>query len=508
MSIPNPNRDHDWVNQYPLKSLNERSSLFPQFFQQLRYDLFRHISNLTLEFKSPITVITGNNKSGKTTVLMTIACSHFNFQRRNVYNGDLERNTWGDMMKFTNHDNQPQTWTYHVKFRQGIVETDRQGQRKHDTKKWNGVAKKEGQIGSPHGGNQAGRQVTLIDLERIVPARHLSAKVFKIARNQHATNIDTQIQEYISYIFEEHYQLGEMCSSADTVIYSFDNTHHYSSFNSASGEDVLTRLLRDIVEAPRYSLVLIEEIEVGLHPKMQRRLMDVLYHEAYEHKKQFIVTTHSSTILSSVDNSSRIFIENNGGNFRSIQDISVNSALSRMDALGYPLINIYVEDNLSKTIVAKAISVLTQNEPGFNHLAHIIVSGSATQTYSNFKTCEGLYQATKVKCGYACVLDGDMRATYPQETLLFFHNSNEAPERMLVRAYLQVHPHNNLQYHCDDSNCHCLFSKMVEHGLFQNQNDAFEACWLELMNTAVGQQYFQNLQIFIRNACETFAPDL
>ena len=39
-------------------------------------------------------------------------------------------------------------------------------------------------------------------------------------------------------------------------------------------------MLLDIVEAPNNSLILIEEIEEGLHPKIQRRLMDVVFHES------------------------------------------------------------------------------------------------------------------------------------------------------------------------------------------------------------------------------------
>ena len=307
-----------------------------------------------------------------------------------------------------------------------------------------------------------------------------------------------------------------MCSSADTVIYSFNTGYRYSSYNSASGEDSLTRLLRDIVDAPRYSLILIEEIEIGLHPKMQRRLMDVLYHEVYENRKQFIVTTHSSTILSSVESISRIFINNSGNHFRSIEKISINAALSHMDAFGYPLVNIYVEDEISKKMAAKAVSAITATERGFNHLVHLIESGPANKTYNYFVVNKELYNKTKMRTGYACILDGDMRTKtdrdgnlcYPQEDLLFFHHSNEAPERMLVRKYLQSHPDSNLQYQCNEGNCHQLFKKMVELGLCQSQEEAFELCWAELLNTTDGQEYFLELQSFIKKACSFFSPNL
>ena len=38
------------------------------------------------------------------------------------------------------------------------------------------------------------------------------------------------------------------------------------------------------------SLILIDEIEMGLHPKVQRRLMDVIRDISRNEKKQFIIT--------------------------------------------------------------------------------------------------------------------------------------------------------------------------------------------------------------------------
>ena len=50
---------------------------------------------------------------------------------------------------------------------------------------------------------------------------------------------------------------------------------------------------------------------MGLHPKIQRRLMDVIRNVSRNDNKQFIMTPHSGTILDSVCLSSRIFIEKN-----------------------------------------------------------------------------------------------------------------------------------------------------------------------------------------------------
>lgn len=199
-----------------------------------------------------------------------------------------------------------------------------------------------------------------------------------------------------------------MIDYSDASIYGYQHGK-YSSFNTATGEDVLTSMLLDIVEAPNNSLILIEEIEEGLHPKIQRRLMDVIFHESVICRKQFIITTHSSSILASVRPESRLFIDKEGNNSQVIKNISINEALSRMDSESYPLVNVYVEDSISRKIVEKAIGILVVSKPKINKMINIVEVGSASQTYDYFKTKQKIYQKERINCGYACILDGDMR---------------------------------------------------------------------------------------------------
>ena len=250
----------------------------------------------------------------------------------------------------------------------------------------------------------------------------------------------------------------------------------------------------DIVEAPDNSLILIEEIEEGLHPKIQRRLMDVIFHESVTCHKQFIITTHSSSILASVRPESRLFIDKDGNNSEVVKNISINEALSRMDSESYPLVNVYVEDSISRKIVEKAIGILVVSKPKINKMINIVEVGSASQTYDYFKTKQKIYQKERINCGYACILDGDMREKknhvgqlqYPTQDLLFFHLSNYSPERMLVEAFSNEHQDTTLEYHVAHSNPHMLFEKMVELGLASSYSDAFDKCWNSLMKTEVG----------------------
>lgn len=102
----NPNPDRDYVNGYLTKSTQDQVRDYPQLFTKLELITFRQIRNLTLNFVHPTTVISGTNRSGKTSSLMAIACSHFNFDRQNPTNGNWERATWSSLVKFTEQDKQ------------------------------------------------------------------------------------------------------------------------------------------------------------------------------------------------------------------------------------------------------------------------------------------------------------------------------------------------------------------------------------------------------------------
>lgn len=506
----NPVEAKNSVDGYPNKNDRDKVRSYPQFFTKLELNSFRHISNLVLSFKHPITVISGSNRSGKTSALMTIACSHYNFKRHNVSNGNWERATWSKMIRFTANDTQVADWNYHVSYREGNAFHRVHGYRRQVTSKWGGAAKKSLQIGHPTVGHpNGGREVTLIDLNRITPGRHLSQSYFNKARNAMPTAIANQVRinQYLSYILEDNYHVEELSRAADGQVYKYTTSSTYSTFNTASGEDVLSVILTDILRTPNNSLILIDEIEVGLHPKIQRRLMDVLYMISDEEHKQFILTTHSYAILSSVPQDSRLFIEAESGVFHVLEGLTTYEALTRMDSTAFPVTTVYVEDEESKLIVNNAIVELNADNHGVSRLFKVVVVDNAQKTYDYFITRSLLRSQEHITTRASCVLDGDMEneldrngnRKFPPQEGLFFHFSNEAPEKMLVRKYLTVHPNANLQYHVENSNPHCLLRKMVEQGLAIDEKNAFEMCFTEYRNSVDGGQHFEALKQFLLN---------
>ncbi len=488
---------------------------FPVFLKTLEFELFRHIPKLNLKFNSPITVISGTNRSGKSTILMALACSHLDFKKRNPKNGKLERHTWSALMKFTNYDIQEKDWTYYITYKTGEKTIRKRGQRKKETKKWNGIGKKESQFTM--------RQAVFIDLDRIIPARFYGTTIFNLSKKAILQDISAEnvemIEKYISYILEEKFIIKKIAQHLDKDIYKYHNSYDYSSYNAASGEDVLTRIIIDIVVAPRKSLILIDEVEMGLHPKIQRRLIDVIRNICRSDEKQFVLTTHSSTILDAVDPKSRIFIEKDyKGTFKAIHNVSVNAALSKMDAKSYPLIDLYCEDEKAADIVKKGIRQVEKNNNlvNFKELINIVSSGSADKTYNNFIAHKNTYKQKKIRTGYACVLDGDMKTikdkkgnlTFPPDENLHFLYSNECPEVFLTKTYLNKHKNVSIEYYLENENPHYLFNAIIENSKFNDKNDVFNYCWELFVETEKGKLYLKSLEEFLLKMARKYSDDL
>ena len=254
----NPNQVRD-----KLKNANLGSEhVFPFFTNELQVDHFRNIVGLNLKFIHPLTVLTGTNKIGKTSIMAMLACSHVEFQMRNLGTGAFERCTWSRLIKFTQHDRQLNDWKYKIKYKIGNqTNEERDGKRLMATKKWSGVAKRESQIED--------RKVVYIDVDRITPAHACSNVLF--LNTQHSTTlqpITERVKVYFDYIFETEFNLAQIAQHQNRASYKLDDT--FTSFNSASGEDVLLAVLLDAVQASKKSLILIDELELGLHPKIQR----------------------------------------------------------------------------------------------------------------------------------------------------------------------------------------------------------------------------------------------
>lgn len=505
----NPNSTNHQLSNIDITQPN----VFPKFIKGITFTKFRHIENLDVDFRNPVSVIAGSNKSGKSTLLMAIACSHLKFEKRSFNTGKLERRTWSSYIRFTGHDLQTEDWIYSINYKTGARDSIREGKRRHDTKKWSGVGKKESQIKERH--------VVLLDVDRIVPARTVSNKIPRRTVEQNDIEIMSRIEDlkqYLSYIYETQYEVENSVDYSDKKMFNLINNGSYSSFNTASGEDVILNMLTEILATPSGSLILIDEIEIGLHPKIQRRLMDIIKHICLEETKQFIITTHSPTVYNSVSEESRIFLIYRNNEWKSKYGMNINAAMTTMDSTSYPLIDLFCEDKEANKVIDKALQSIMINrdiENINNYVNHMRI-GSASNTYTAFIVHRDTYDRKHIKSGYACVLDGDMRnkidknsnLLYPPESNLHFLFDGSNPEKFMVGKYLELNPNQQLKYHLESSNNHILFSKMVEEGLATSVSHAFEICFEAMMQTEDGRNEMQMLEDFIIRICSSYSEEL
>ena len=82
----------------------------------------------------------------------------------------------------------------------------------------------------------------------------------------------------------------------------------YSELHMAAGERAILRLAKEIAQLNK-ALVLIDEIEAGLHPWVQELLMLHLQKLALRNELQIIVTSHSPAVLDTVPRSGRAFLD-------------------------------------------------------------------------------------------------------------------------------------------------------------------------------------------------------
>ena len=76
-----------------------------------------------------------------------------------------------------------------------------------------------------------------------------------------------------------------------------DGTNTYSEFNFGAGETSIIRMVAEIENTKDHSLILIEEIENGLHPIAVKRVVEYLIEVSKKKNLQIIFTTHSDYAL-------------------------------------------------------------------------------------------------------------------------------------------------------------------------------------------------------------------
>lgn len=308
----------------------------------------RGIKNLDIDFRYPITVICGKNGAGKTTVLALCALAfhppkgHRSHQARNSFKKGYDRSYYTFSDFFFKGTQDPDISGVGIEWRF----KNWHHPHKHITKqteKW---------MKYP---SRPERPVHYVGVSRVVPAVELPVlrNYFKSSAGRVKTqSLNDFFRQKLSAILERSYQhVGELTSGR----YSLPVCNYrspYTGFNMGAGEDTLIDLLYLLQETPNGSLVVIEEIELGLHPSAQARLAQELVNIALHKQLQFVVSSHSGDFIDNLPSLARIVLNATPDGHEVMYECTTRFALSHISGTSHYELRIYCEDRFAASLIA------------------------------------------------------------------------------------------------------------------------------------------------------------
>ena len=95
--------------------------------------------------------------------------------------------------------------------------------------------------------------------------------------------------------------------------------NYYSEKLFSTGELALIRLVELLSNADSNSLILLDEAELALHPRVQKNMLDYLNRIANEKNLTIIISTHSVTMIKATDKSHILLLEKQSNDHYTIE---------------------------------------------------------------------------------------------------------------------------------------------------------------------------------------------
>lgn len=255
-----------------------RNNNYEQFVKRVRLKNVRGFNDETVEFKTPVTALVGTNGGGKSTILGAAALSYKGVKPSQFFPkaflGDDSMADWNVELELVDKSvAKDKTITRTARFTQS---------------KWRRDDFRD-------------RHVEYIEIQRTVPAGEISRfKKFLAGKRDDFEEISLSENtiKYATAVLDksiENYRIVRQKNNESIKMYigSTSNDTGYSQFHFGAGEASVIETIDRIESSPDNSLILIEEVENGLHPVAVRLFVQYLQHAAKRKRLQVIFTTHS-----------------------------------------------------------------------------------------------------------------------------------------------------------------------------------------------------------------------
>ena len=271
--------------------LGQRRAQYDFYLERVQIKNFRGIADLRVDFEYPVSVVAGPNGCGKTTLLLACACAYrqASGSPRALLPGNIFPD-FKDRLRQTLSDETRRTeFSYqYIDSRQPTQMAWRRG------KRWN------------RKGKQPERVVYVRTLANLTNPAEARGALGLMRKDYIAEPLAPALLDLAERILPQRYRRVSLVSATGTderdLLFAEMEDHkevRYSEFHMSSGERTILRLSKDL-SGLEDALVLIDEIDTGLHPYTQQQLMLELQRIALRQRLQIIVASHSPAVLESV----------------------------------------------------------------------------------------------------------------------------------------------------------------------------------------------------------------
>ena len=387
----------------------------PHFLAAVWIDGIRGIKDLRIAFDYPVSVIAGGNASGKSTALFAAACAYkvpgagvkdfvpstlFPDYRPNVGNREDDRRETTIEFQYSTPDGhramrwrRSKSWTRSFFGRQGAKQPERPL-----------YLRTLSNLSNPS------------EVRSVLGMSRLSATPVESPLT--ALQIDFA-QRMLPF---QYATVVRLSSGAKNLLFAEQKEGAaYSELHMAAGERAILRLAHEIAQL-RDALVLIDEVEIGLHPWVQQLLMLQLQQLALQNNLQVIVTTHSPVVLECVPEHGRIFLERDDAGRVAVvppyRDLIQDALYGRSGEA----LNLLCEDDAAEGILQGVFDHLL---PRHRMKRESVRIGRDTGA-SEFPQHAAAFRKFGRIESFVFVLDGDKRNS-PIETKIRSHAQREVP---------------------------------------------------------------------------------
>lgn len=287
MGVPLRRAQCQWVSmdihQSDIDDLKKRVAKknYKQYLLEVHIEKLRGLVGQKIRFDFPVTALVGTNGGGKSTVLGAAAMAYKSvkpgdyFPKSNV--GDVSMQDWKAEYEIVDDAN--------PKLR--VINRTA----KFTSSKW-----RRDEFPS--------RTVIPFPIKRTVPAseqtkykRFVGIKKKKPRLEMLPAKVASAAGRILAKELGAHQIAKIKSTDKDYLLMGAKGASDYSQFHFGAGEASIIEMVLTIEQSSDYSLILIEEIENGLHPIATEKMVEYLIDVAKRKKVQVIFTTHSDHAL-------------------------------------------------------------------------------------------------------------------------------------------------------------------------------------------------------------------